>query len=79
LKYIWNTTVNNSNGTQGNWQTASGIMNAAQGYIISGPSSFNNSANQNLEVPFFGEPRNGDVNISISRGNYTGSRLKSWV
>ena len=73
LKYLWNTTVTNSNGTQGNWQPASGIMNAAKGYIISGPSSFNNSANQNLEVPFFGEPRNGDVNISISRGNYTGS------
>ena len=71
LKYLWNTTVINSNGTQGNWQPASGIMNAAKGYIISGPSSFNNSANQNLEVPFFGEPRNGDVNISISRGSYT--------
>ena len=53
LKYLWNTTVTNSNGTQGNWQPASGIMNAAKGYIISGPSSFNNSANQNLEVPFF--------------------------
>jgi hypothetical protein len=71
LKYLWNTTVINSNGTQGNWQPASGIMNAAKGYIISGPSSFNNSANQNLEVPFFGEPQNGDVNISISRGSYT--------
>lgn len=73
LKYIWNTTVNNSNGTQGNWQTASGIMNAAQGYIISGPSSFNNSANQNLEVPFFGYPRNGDISTTIFRGNNTGA------
>jgi hypothetical protein len=48
-------------------------MNAAQGYIISGPSSFNNTTNQNLEVPFFGSPRNGDINATISRGNNTGA------
>ncbi len=73
LKYLWNPTVNNSNGTQGNWQTATGIMNIARGYIISGPSYFNNTSNQNLEVPFFGTPRNGDITASISRGNYTGA------
>ena len=73
LKYLWNTTVINSNGTQGNWLPASGIMNVAKGYIISGPSSFNNTANQNLEVPFFGSPRNGNISTTISRGNYTGS------
>ena len=72
-KYLWNTTVNNTNGTQGNWQPASGIMNTAQGYIISGPSSFNNTANQNLEVPFFGSPRNGNISTTISRGNNTGA------
>lgn len=72
-KYLWNTIVNNSNGTQGNWQPASGNMNAAQGYIISGPSSFNNTANQNLEVPFIGVPRNGDYPVTIYRGNYTGA------
>ena len=72
-KYLWNTTMNNSNGTQGNWQPASGNMNAAQGYIISGPSSFNNTANQNLEVSFFGSPRNGDISTTISRGNNTGN------
>ncbi len=73
FKYLWNTTVINSNGTQGNWQSASGIMNAAQGYIIRGPSSFNNTINQNLEVPFFGLPRNGDISTTITRGNNTGS------
>jgi hypothetical protein len=73
FKYLWNTTVINSNGTQGNWQSASGIMNAAQGYIIRGPSSFNNTINQNLEVPFFGLPRNGDISTTIRRGNNTGS------
>ena len=72
-KYLWNTTLNNSNGTQGNWQQASGIMNAAQGYIIRGPSIFNNTSNQNLEVPFFGLPRNGDISATITRGNFTGS------
>lgn len=70
LKYLWNTTVNNANGTQGNWQPASGIMNAAQGYIINGPTTFDNTSNQNLEVPFFGTPRNGDYTIAINRGNY---------
>ena len=72
-KYLWNTTVSNANGTQGNWQPASGIMNAAQGYIVSGPSTFNNTANQNLTVPFLGTPRNGDITTAISRGSYTGS------
>ncbi|WP_396195964.1 T9SS sorting signal type C domain-containing protein [Flavobacterium sp.] len=73
LKYLWNTTLNNTNGTQGNWQSASGIMNAAQGYIIRGPNSFSNTTNQNLEVPFLGTPRNGDISRNIFRGNYTGA------
>jgi hypothetical protein len=73
FKYYWDTTANNTNGTQGNWLTASGIMNPAQGYIVRGPSTFDNTANQNVEVPFFGKPRNGDISIAISRGNYTNS------
>ncbi len=72
-KYLWNTTMANSNGTQGNWQAASGIMNAAQGYIISGPSSFTNTSNQSLEVPFLGTPRNGNFSPTVYRGNYTGN------
>ncbi|QBZ97318.1 choice-of-anchor D domain-containing protein [Flavobacterium sangjuense] len=72
-KFLWNTTLNNANGTQGNWQTASGVMNAGQGYIVSGPSTFNNTANQNLEVPFLGVPRNGDYSVTIYRGTYTGA------
>lgn len=73
FKYYWDTTANNTNGTQGNWLTASGIMNPAQGYIVRGPSTFDNTSNQNLEVPFFGKPRNGDITIAISRGGYTDS------
>jgi hypothetical protein len=73
LKYLWNTTLNNANGTQGNWQTASGIMTAAKGYIIRGPNSFNDTSNQNLEVPFFGIPINGNITTTIFRGNYTGT------
>ena len=68
-KYSWNTTFSNANGTQGNWQIASGIMNAGQGYIVGGPSWFNNTANQNLQVSFSGIPRNGDISITINRGN----------
>ncbi|MGL2964505.1 PKD-like domain-containing protein [Flavobacterium sp. RSB2_4_14] len=73
-KYSWNTTFSNANGTQGNWQTASGIMNAGQGYIVGGPSWFNNTANQNLQVTFTGIPRNGNISIPIYRGsNNSGS------
>jgi hypothetical protein len=68
-KYSWNTTFSNANGTQGNWQIASGIMNAGQGYIVGGPSTFNNTANQNLQVSFNGIPRNGDISITINRGS----------
>jgi hypothetical protein len=72
-KFLWNTTLVNGNGTQGNWQAASGIMNVGQGYIVSGPSTFNNTTNQDLEVPFFGVPRNGNYSVPIYRGNYTGA------
>ncbi|WNM19807.1 choice-of-anchor D domain-containing protein [Flavobacterium capsici] len=71
-KYTWNTTLNNANGTQGNWQSYSGLMASGKGYIVSGPSTFNNTANQDLEVPFLGVPRNGNVSVTINRGSNTG-------
>ncbi|MFN3752977.1 choice-of-anchor D domain-containing protein [Flavobacterium sp.] len=71
-KLTWNTTVNNTNGTQGNWQFYSSTMNLGKGYIVGGPSSFNNTSNQDFEVPFFGIPRNGDIPVTINRGAYEG-------
>ena len=71
-KYTWGTTFSNSNGTQGNWIGVSGIMNSGQGYIVGGPTTFNNTTNQNLEVPFFGKPRNGDIPVTIYRGSNNG-------
>lgn len=72
-KYLWNTTLNNANGTQGNWQWYTGVMNPGIGYIVNGPSSFNNTSNQNLEVPFIGVPRNGNISVTVNRGSYTGA------
>ncbi|WP_333810298.1 beta strand repeat-containing protein [Flavobacterium sp.] len=67
-KYYWNPTVQNSNGTQGNWQTASGILPAAKGVIVRGPSTFTTTVDS-LTVNFAGVPRNGATNFTISRGS----------
>lgn len=72
-KFTWNTTVANANGTQGNWQFYSGLMDLGKGYIVGGPSTFHNSSNQDFEVPFFGVPRNGNIPVTINRGSYTGA------
>ncbi|QBZ96628.1 fibronectin type III domain-containing protein [Flavobacterium sangjuense] len=75
-KYQWNTTVNNGNGAsgnigQGNWQAASGVMARAKGYIIRGSSSFGMPATS-IPTTFTGNPFNGNISITVQRGDYTG-------
>ncbi len=68
-KFFWNTTQPNPNGSQGNWQTASGILPQGKGVIVRGPSSFNNNAFQDLENSFLGTPHNGVIEVPIQRGS----------
>jgi hypothetical protein len=76
-KYIWNTTVNNTNGAsgnqgQGNWQAASGTMDLAKGYIIRGSSNYAMAATD-INTQFVGVPRNGNISYNVARGAYTGN------
>ena len=67
--YKWNTTVANTNGGQGNWQSAAGnTMIAAKGYIARGPSSFSSTINSTLNGSFTGIPNNGTITFPIERG-----------
>jgi hypothetical protein len=68
-KFFWNTTQPNPNGSQGNWQTASGILPIGKGVIVRGPSSFNNHTLENLENSFIGIPNNGIITVPIQRGS----------
>lgn len=69
-KYVWNTTVANSNNSFGNWENASGIMQTAKGYIIRGSSSYGMAAT-NIAASFTGVPHNGSLPFTIARGTYT--------
>ncbi|WP_333876253.1 choice-of-anchor D domain-containing protein [Flavobacterium sp.] len=71
-KFRWDTTLNNANGTQGNWVFYTGAMNPGTGYIVGGPSSLSNTVAGDFEVPFSGVPRNGNIPVTISRGSYVG-------
>lgn len=73
-KYLWNTTINNTNGTQGNWTTASGPMTKGKGYIVRAPNTFPiRPANPTtLPVTFLGKPNNGQFDFAITRGTYDG-------
>lgn len=70
-RYFWNTTYLNTNGTQGNWNNASGNMTPGKGFIS---RASNGSASAiALPVTFSGsKPNNGSIAIGIFRGNYTG-------
>ena len=74
FKYFWNPTVSNINtattGTSGNWQTASGAMTPAKGYIVRGSSSYGMAAT-NIPAVFTGIPNNGQITTPISRGGNT--------
>ncbi len=72
-KYIWNPTVANSNGGQGNWADATGnTMAAGKGYIVRAPSSFTPTA-AIFSASFVGVPNNGTITTPISRGSLTGA------
>lgn len=70
--YIWNTTVNNPNGGQGNWEHPFSLtMQTGKGYIVQGPEAapFNNTTATTLTASFTGVPNNGTITFPISRGN----------
>lgn len=72
--FKWNPTVVNANGGFGNWNAANGeTMVLGKGYIVKGPESFTNTA-QNFTATFNnGIPNNGIITIPISRGSFTGA------
>lgn len=76
-KYFWNTIANNNNGALGNigqglWQNAfNQVMETGKGYIMRGSNNLNLSPTD-IESTFIGIPTNGDLNIPIQRGDYTG-------
>ncbi len=82
LIYKWDTTFSpNPNGGEGYWQPAAGnIMSPGKGYIVRGPSSFNNTAPQSILSTFNnGIPNNGVVPFIIRRGNMTPATLSSYI
>lgn len=72
LRYYWDTTFINPNGTEGYWLNASGNMVKGRGYIVRAPSSF--STPQTLPVTFSGKPYNGQFNYAATRGTNVGSK-----
>lgn len=61
--YTWDTDIANSNGGQGNWVSASNTpMLAGVGYIMKDVFTRN----------FTGQPRNGVIQTTITRGTYSG-------
>jgi hypothetical protein len=71
-RYHWNPTLVNTNGTMGNWQAASGIMQGGKGYIA---RTFNGSATPITTFHTFrqGKPNNGIVTQQIKRGTFNGA------
>lgn len=69
-RYIWNTTIANTNGGQGNWVSASGNMLAGKGYIAR--ASNGSSTPIATTTVFNGVPNNGVVSTPILRGSYQG-------
>ena len=71
LRYIWGTTIANTNGGQGTWVAASGNMIAGKGYIA---RASNGSATPIATTTTFnGVPNNGVISIPILRGAYEGA------
>jgi hypothetical protein len=66
-RYIWNTTIANTNGGQGNWVSASGNMLAGKGYIAR--ASNGSSTPIATTTIFNGVPNNGVVSTPILRGS----------
>ncbi len=80
---IWkfNPTTANTNGGIGTWvNTAGATMIAGEGYIVRGPSIFDNASFQDLTVNFTGgRPNNGIITVPISRGPMTAANLGTYT
>ncbi|HLF51648.1 choice-of-anchor D domain-containing protein [Flavobacterium sp.] len=73
LLWKWNPTVLNTNGGEGNWQSASGAMTVGGGYIVRAPNGYTNSSATAFTANFTGVPNNGILTPAISRGNNLGA------
>ncbi len=58
---VWDPTIINSNGSSGNWQSATGNMIAGKGYIKRVPGALTPS----ITTEFLGFPRNGTISIPM--------------
>ncbi len=56
----------------GNWVNTTENMITGKGYIVRGPSGFNNTTAADHTVPYRNVPNNGVVAVDIERGGYTG-------
>lgn len=81
LIWKWSPTLANANGGLGRWVSASGnTMNVGQGYIVRGPSNFDDASFQNLTVNFSGaKQNNGLITVPIARGAMEPSTMGSYV
>jgi hypothetical protein len=70
-RYIWDTTIANTNGGQGTWVAASGNMIAGKGYIAR--ASNGSSTPIATTTTFNGVPNNGVISMPIQRGAYVGA------
>ncbi len=59
-------------GNYGTWNNANENMIIGKGYIIRGPSTFDNITPQKFTANFSGTPNNGIITSNIERGGYQG-------
>ncbi|MBL0013997.1 MAG: choice-of-anchor D domain-containing protein [Flavobacterium sp.] len=57
----------------GNWVNTTENMITGKGYIVRGPSGFNNTTAADYTVPYRNVPNNGVVAVDVERGGYTGA------
>lgn len=82
-RYFWNPIFANTNGTVGNWNSATGadaIMSVGKGYIVNCGSGFPNRPlpTGDLETNFVGRPNNGTLTSTIQRGSNALSIDDNW-
>ena len=82
-RYFWNPINANTNGTLGNWNSATGadaIMPVGKGYIVNCGSGFPNRPlpTGDLETNFVGRPNNGTLTSTIQRGSNALSIDDNW-
>ncbi|MGJ8551014.1 choice-of-anchor D domain-containing protein [Winogradskyella wichelsiae] len=68
--YKWHPTVTNTNGSEGNWQSATGeTMTPGVGYIIRGPEAYGTTLTDYTAIFNNGVPLNGTYTVPIARGS----------